>query len=162
VLAALCALVAAVLVLRPKRDISPNDGREGQSVNAQQSGDKGAFAAQAAVPESGETQANGKSTPPTALKALPKLVDFGSHSCIPCKMMAPILEELKKEYGEVFRTEFIDVWQNAEAGRKYGIRLIPTQIFFDADGKELFRHEGFYSKEDILKKWKELGVDIGN
>ena len=94
---------------------------------------------------------------PAQGQSLPRLVDLGAHACIPCKMMAPILEELKKEHAGNFKTEFIDVWQDAEAGRKYGIRVIPTQIFFDADGKELFRHEGFFSKEDILKKWKEFG-----
>jgi thioredoxin 1 len=72
--------------------------------------------------------------------------------------MAPILEELKKEYAGVFTTEFIDVWKNPDAGKQYGIDTIPTQIFFDADGKELFRHVGFFAKEDILSKWKELGV----
>ena len=94
------------------------------------------------------------------LKALPRLVDLGAGKCIPCKMMAPILEELKKEYAGTFSVEFIDVWKNPDAGKKYGIRIIPTQIFFDAAGKELFRHEGFFSREDILAKWKELSVDI--
>jgi len=93
--------------------------------------------------------------------SLPKLVDLGADKCIPCKMMAPILEDLKKEYAGTFRVELIDVWKNPDAGKKYGIRLIPTQLFFDAAGKELFRHEGFYSREDILAKWKELSVDIG-
>lgn len=73
-------------------------------------------------------------------------------------MMAPILEELKREYADVFKTEFIDVWQNPAPAQKYGIRVIPTQIFLDAEGKELFRHEGYFSKEDILAKWRELGV----
>jgi len=96
--------------------------------------------------------------PPAA--AVPKLVDLGAGKCIPCKMMAPILEELKKEYAGKLDVVFIDVWQNPDAGKQYGINLIPTQIFYGADGKELFRHEGFFSKEDILKKWKELGVDF--
>jgi len=94
------------------------------------------------------------------VKALPRLVDLGADKCIPCKMMAPILEELKKEYAGIFNVEFIDVWKNPNAGKEYGIRIIPTQIFFDAAGKELFRHEGFFSREDILAKWKELSVDI--
>jgi len=94
------------------------------------------------------------------VKALPRLVDLGAKKCIPCKLMAPILEELKTEYAETFDVEFIDVWENPEAGKEYGIRLIPTQIFYDAEGLELFRHEGFYSREDILSKWKELGVDL--
>jgi thioredoxin 1 len=93
-------------------------------------------------------------------KVLPRLVDLGADKCIPCKMMAPILEELKKEYAEIFNVEFIDVWKNPDAGNKYGIRLIPTQIFFDTSGKELFRHEGFFGKDDILAKWKELGIEL--
>jgi len=98
----------------------------------------------------------------TGEKKLPKLFDLGATKCIPCKKMAPILEELKKEYAGKLEVEFIDVWQNPDAGNKYGIRLIPTQIFYDAAGKELFRHEGFFGKEDILAKWKELGVKLAD
>ena len=94
------------------------------------------------------------------LKALPYLVDLGAGQCIPCKMMAPILEELKKEYAGRLKVEFIDVWKNPERAKEYGITIIPTQIFFDASGKELFRHEGFFSKEDILDKWKEFGINL--
>lgn len=91
---------------------------------------------------------------------LPKLLDLGAGKCIPCKMMAPILEDLKKEYGGKMEVQFIDVWQNPDAGKPYGVEMIPTQIFYDAEGKERFRHTGFFGKEDILAKWKELGVDI--
>ena len=75
-------------------------------------------------------------------------------------MMAPILDELKTAYAGQFDVEFIDVWKNPDAGKPYGIRSIPTQIFIDAGGKELFRHEGFFPKEDILAKWQELGVEL--
>ncbi len=91
---------------------------------------------------------------------LPRLVDLGADKCIPCKMMAPVLEELKKEYKGQMEVEFIDVWKNPDAGKPYKINLIPTQMFFDAAGKELFRHEGFFAKKDILAKWKELGVEF--
>ena len=101
------------------------------------------------------TQTGGEAT-----AGLPRLVDLGAGKCIPCKMMAPILEELKKEYQGRLQVEFIDVWENRGAGDKYGIRVIPTQIFFDPSGKERFRHEGFFSKDDILAKWKELGFDF--
>lgn len=93
-------------------------------------------------------------------KALPRLVDIGSDTCIPCKMMEPILDELKKEYAGSFKVDFLDVKKNPAFAEEYGIRLIPTQIFYDADGKECFRHEGFISKEDILAKWGELGVEL--
>ena len=95
---------------------------------------------------------------PAAPAALPRLVDLGADKCIPCKMMTPILEEMKTAYAGQLRVEFIDVWKNPDAGGQYGVRVIPTQIFFDAGGKELFRHEGFYAKEDMLAKWAELGV----
>jgi thioredoxin 1 len=91
---------------------------------------------------------------------LPTLLDLGAKQCIPCKKMAPILEELRKEYEGRLEVIFIDVWQNPNAGEQYHIQLIPTQIFFDTNGGELFRHEGFFSKEDILRKWRELGLDF--
>ena len=100
-----------------------------------------------------------KATPVTAAK-LPTLLDLGADKCIPCKMMFPVLEELKKEYAGRLNVEFIDVWKVPDAAKPYGIEVIPTQIFFDANGRELFRHVGFFAKEDILSKWKELGVNI--
>lgn len=99
-------------------------------------------------------------TNPPAKAKLPRLVDVGAGKCIPCKKMAPILEELKREQAGKLDVEFIDVWKDPEAGKPYKIRMIPTQIFYDANGKELFRHEGFYGKADILAKWQELGVEL--
>jgi len=99
-------------------------------------------------------------TNPTAKAPLPRLVDLGADKCIPCKKMAPILKELKKEYAGRMEVQFIDVWKNPSEAKAYKIKLIPTQLFFDASGKERFRHVGFYGKEDILAKWKELGVDL--
>jgi thioredoxin 1 len=94
--------------------------------------------------------------------ARPRLVDLGATKCIPCKKMAPILDELKEEYVGRLDVEFIDVWQNRDAAGQYGIESIPTQIFFDSAGKELYRHQGFFAKDDILKKWRELGIDLTN
>ena len=105
--------------------------------------------------ESGQMQAK-----PAETSALPKLIDLGAGTCIPCKMMAPILEELKTEFKDKLEVIFIDVRENPDQSKKYGIKLIPTQIFYDGAGKELFRHEGFYSREDILGKWKEVGFDF--
>ena len=96
----------------------------------------------------------------TAASSLPRLVDLGADKCIPCKMMAPILDELKATYAGKLEVEFIDVWKNEAAGPEYGVRMIPTQIFYSADGEELFRHEGFFSREEILAKWKELGYAL--
>jgi thioredoxin 1 len=107
------------------------------------------------------TQAvTGKGGSETRKVSVPRLVELGADRCIPCKMMAPILEELRKEYSGKLEVAFIDVWKNRDAARRYGIRRIPTQIFYDASGRELFRHVGFFPKEDILAKWKELGVPI--
>ena len=91
---------------------------------------------------------------------LPRLVDLGASACLPCIMMAPSLEELKKEYAGRLQVEFIDTWQNPGAKTQYDYFFCPTQVFIDASGKELFRHLGYYSKKDILAKWKELGVDL--
>lgn len=94
---------------------------------------------------------------PAATSGLPRLVDLGATTCIPCRMMAPILDELRDEFDGRFEVHFIDVWQHPDAGQSYGMRVIPTQIFFDAEGRELFRHEGFYSREQILDAWRDLG-----
>lgn len=113
-----------------------------------------------ADPSASTTDTPAEAAPQTAAPAatpLPRLVDLGAGKCIPCKAMAPILEALRHDFDGQFQVTFIDVWQDREAGKAYGIQMIPTQIFFDADGNELFRHEGFFSREDILGKWRELG-----
>jgi thioredoxin 1 len=94
-------------------------------------------------------------------KLLPKLVDLGAKSCLPCKMMVPVLEELTKEYQGRLEVVFHDVWENPQAGRDYGIRVIPTQVFLDTQGKEFFRHEGYMPKADILAKFKGHGINLG-
>ncbi len=93
-------------------------------------------------------------------KGLPALIDLGAGTCIPCKLMAPILEELKKEMEGKLVVQFLDLSQYPGLAEAYRISIQPTQIFYDATGRELFRHEGFFSKEDILGKWKECGVDL--
>jgi len=100
-----------------------------------------------------------KTGKPEVGTSLPRLLDLGSHKCIPCKKMTPILAQMKKEYRGLLDVDFIDVWkpENKERALFFKIKSIPTQIFFDTSGKELWRHVGFISKEDILKKWNELG-----
>lgn len=98
--------------------------------------------------------------PVAATTEMPRLLDLGADKCVPCKMMAPILEALETDYAGILDVEFVDVWKNPDAAKPYGIKVIPTQIFFAADGSELFRHEGFIAKEDILAKWRELGIKI--
>lgn len=91
---------------------------------------------------------------------VPRLLELGADKCVPCKMMAPILADLKSQYEGRMTVEFIDIWKDPGAGEKYGVEMIPTQIFFDAEGRELYRHTGFLAKEDILAKWNELGVTL--
>lgn len=74
--------------------------------------------------------------------------------------MAPILEELRTEHAGRLEVIFVDVWKDPGAGEPYGIRIIPTQIFYDAAGRELWRHEGFLSKREILGNWRRLGYDL--
>jgi thioredoxin 1 len=92
--------------------------------------------------------------------SIPCLVDLGAGKCIPCKQMKPILDELEREYDGRFDVLFYDVWEDPEPAEKYGIHAIPTQIFLDEEGRELFRHVGFFSKEDILNTWEGLGYDF--
>ncbi len=87
-------------------------------------------------------------------------MDLGAGKCIPCKAMAPILDQLRSDYAGRLDVMFIDVWQRPEEARAYGINMIPTQIFYGADGRELARHEGFIDREQILARWKALGVEL--
>lgn len=91
---------------------------------------------------------------------IPRLVDVGADRCIPCKAMAPILASLRTEYAGRMQVDFIDVWKDPSAGEPYRIYSIPTQIFYDEHGRELTRHQGFLSKEDILATWKRVGYDF--
>jgi len=106
----------------------------------------------------------GKSSNPNStvqgepVKKLPKLIDLGKGTCIPCKKMKPILDELKIEYQGKAIVEIIDLRYDRGAALRYGIRLIPTQIFYDADGNEVYRHEGFMDRESIKMKFAQMGV----
>jgi len=89
---------------------------------------------------------------------LPKLLDFGAGKCIPCKKMAPILKELTEEYNGRVIIKVIEVYDERELTQINRIRLIPTQIFFDAKNREVFRHEGFMDKEQVKKVFEKMGV----
>lgn len=95
-----------------------------------------------------------------AAAGMPRLVDVGADRCIPCKAMAPILASLRVEYAGRFEVVFIDVWKDPDAGQPYRVYMIPTQIFFDGAGRELDRHQGFISREDILATWQRLGFNF--
>jgi len=95
-----------------------------------------------------------------ATYGMPVMVDFGMESCVPCKMMVPLLEELEKNYLQDVKILFVHVANEQAKTREFGIQMIPTQVFFDASGKELERHTGFFSKEDILATFEKHGIII--
>jgi len=88
----------------------------------------------------------------------PTVADFGARTCIPCKKMAPILEELNRELKGKANVTFTDVWATPDMAKDYRVQMIPTQIFFDAKGKEVKRHMGFIDKSDMLKELKAAGL----
>jgi len=135
-IAVVVAVVAAIgVVLAAKNSTSPNDGP---------------------VKDMAEVEA--LASPPSASEALPRFVEVGADSCVPCKMMQPVLDELRADYTGELAIEFADVWKNPELGEKYGVRTIPTQIIYDAGGTEVFRHTGFWPKEGIDAKLEELEI----
>ena len=86
------------------------------------------------------------------------MIDLGAKKCVPCKMMAPILEKMEKQYDGKAAIVFIDVWENKAQATKYGVRAIPTQIFYDETGKETYRHVGFLSEKAIVGILQSMGV----
>lgn len=101
---------------------------------------------------------NKKSFKEVPVRGMVTMIDLGAIACIPCKMMAPIMEKMEKKYEGKAAIIFIDVWKDPAPGKKFGIRVIPTQIFFDKEGKEVYRHEGFLSEEAIVTQLKGMGV----
>ena len=99
-------------------------------------------------------------TPPGFDEPLPRLVDVGGTTCTPCKMMVPVLDALEREYEGQLVVGKIDSNAHPELQAAFNVRIIPTQVFLGADGTELARNEGFISKEDIVAKWAELGVEL--
>ena len=99
-------------------------------------------------------------------EAKPKVtfVELGSVNCIPCKQMQPVMKAIEKKYGEQVKVIFYDVWTKEQKpyAQKYAIRLIPTQVFLDENGKEFFRHEGFYPEAEIDKLLQSKGLKLNN
>ena len=89
----------------------------------------------------------------------PTVLDLGSSTCVPCKMMKPIFAELEKEYKGRANIILLEINDYRDLATQYQVRVIPTQIFFDQDGKQVWRHEGFLAKEEIVKKLKEMGAE---
>ena len=96
--------------------------------------------------------------PGSAARAQVTFVELGSVNCIPCRAMQPVMRELKKRFGDQIRVVFHDVWQDEAPARAYNIKVIPTQVFLDQDGREFHRHEGFYPLEQIERLLHERGL----
>lgn len=87
-------------------------------------------------------------------------VELGSVNCIPCKQMQPVMKEIEEKYGDQVKVIFYDVWKEDQKkySKQYGIKLIPTQVFLDSNGKEFHRHEGFYPESEIDKLLQSKGL----
>jgi len=92
-----------------------------------------------------------KDTSAVVSKPLVTFVELGSVNCIPCKAMQKVMKAVEEKYGSQLNIVFYDVWKEEQAhyAQDYNIRLIPTQVFLDANGKELMRHEGYFPEKDI-------------
>ena len=98
------------------------------------------------------------------IKGRVTMIDLGAKKCIPCKMMAPILVKLEKAYKGTADIVFIDVWENKQPAQRFKIRAIPTQIFFNEQGEEVYRHVGFLDEKSIVEQMTKMGVqkpDLG-
>ena len=113
---------------------------------------------EAATPVATQPRQTGSQTADAPSPGRVTMIDLGADSCVPCKMMAPIIEELKKEYAGRADIIFHDVWKDPAPAKQYGIRAIPTQIFFDRQGREVHRHVGFMDKKAIVEILTRLGV----
>ncbi|UCF84183.1 MAG: thioredoxin family protein [Desulfobacteraceae bacterium] len=85
-------------------------------------------------------------------------IELGADKCIPCKAMQPVMREIAQEYKGTIQVVFYDVWKTPKYAKNYGIRMIPTQVFIDKNGKEIFRHVGFFAKDEIIKMLQEKGI----
>ena len=93
------------------------------------------------------------------VKGMVTMIDLGAKKCIPCKMMAPILAKMEKQYEGRAAIVFIDVWKHNEQAKRFGIRAIPTQIIYSETGKEVYRHVGFMDEKAIINQLKKMGVE---
>ncbi len=87
-------------------------------------------------------------------------IELGSVTCIPCKQMQPIMKSIENKYAGQVKVIFYDVWKDNRPAKQYGIKLIPTQVFLDKDGKEILRHEGFFAEEEIDKFLLAQGLKL--
>lgn len=87
-------------------------------------------------------------------------IELGSVRCKPCIAMQPIIKSIESKYGSQVKVVFHDVWtpDGKEAAKQYAFSVIPTQLFFDENGKEYFRHEGFFPEDELVKVLQQKGV----
>ena len=90
---------------------------------------------------------------------LPTIAELGSSTCIPCKQMKPLLEELAVEYEGKLNVVIVEIYEHRELAQQYGIMAIPTQIVFDGVGKEMTRHMGFWPREEIIAQLEKMGIE---
>ncbi len=151
IIAGLAIIVVVVLIIKDDAgapaSVVDNQSREVESAVTADDTEPGVMAG---TVQTGEVIAGG----------VPKMLEVGSDTCRPCKMMIPIIDKLTVELNGKLDVEFINVRTDPDAAEPYKVSLIPTQIFIGPDGKEMFRHTGFFPMEDILKKWKEFGYDF--
>jgi len=95
-----------------------------------------------------------------SIKPKVTFVELGSVNCIPCKQMQPVMNAIEEKYKDQVKVIFYDVWKDDQKkyAQQYGIKLIPTQVFLDSNGKEFHRHEGFYPESDIDKILQSKGL----
>ena len=96
--------------------------------------------------------------PEAPVRGIVTMLDLGAKKCIPCKMMAPIMEKMERVYRGKAAIVFIDVWKHYDQVQRFDIQAIPTQIFFNKKGEEVFRHVGFMSEKEIVKQLNSMGV----
>lgn len=88
----------------------------------------------------------------------PTMIEFGATGCIPCDMMQPVLDSLRKKFPGALNVEFVHVNEQQVLAGRYGIQSIPVQVFFDKTGKEVFRHTGFFAEKEVLDQLQKMGV----
>ena len=98
----------------------------------------------------------------TSRDAKVTFIELGSVNCIPCRQMQPIMKSIEEKYKGKVKVIFHDVWKDKKPAQQYGIQLIPTQVFLDENGKEFFRHEGFFPEDEIDKLLSSKGLEITN
>jgi thioredoxin 1 len=140
-------VVVLVLVVATVLQVKSSRQREAKPVQQEE-----------AHAETTSTEASAADSQPA--RSLPRVVDLGSTSCIPCRQMAPELDELREEYKGRLQVDFYDVRKEPKYGKMFNMKVMPTQVFLSPEGEELWRHIGVISKEQMVAKWHELGYDL--